>query len=235
MVFLLNIGNTHTQLAEASRGKIDTIVNIPTADVTADLLPNGVPQAAACVVPEVRFRLAQHDVFWLEGGIKSEIDLSQCDGAALGADRFANLIQLGSEYKLPALCVDFGTAITYELLDENKVFIGGAIAPGRRLMRNSLNTYTAQLPLVGIDVPPPKGPGVATGDQMLLGIDKGAVGGVKEIIEMMRNAVDGDLTVVGAGGDFKFFKDEIPEMIFGGEDFTLRGILKAWEKNNKCE
>ncbi|MCP3966395.1 MAG: type III pantothenate kinase [Lentisphaerae bacterium] len=231
MVFLLNIGNTHTQLAEASKGKIDTIINIPTADVTADLLPTGVPLAAACVVPEIRFRLAQHDVFWVESGIKCDIDLSLVDSGTLGADRLVNLIQMGSEYKLPALCIDFGTAITYELLDADKIFIGGAIAPGRRLMRNSLNNYTAQLPLVGIDVPPPKGPGIATGDQMLLGIDKGAVGAVKELVKVMRAAVDGKLTIIGSGGDYKFFKDKIPEMVFGGEDFTLKGILKAWENN----
>jgi type III pantothenate kinase len=235
MVFLLNIGNTHTQLAETSHGKIKTIVNIPSSELNSDMLPLGMPIAAACVVPDIRSKLEHHDFFWVEPGIKTDIDLSCVDSCALGADRLANLIELGEKHDLPALCIDFGTAITYELLDKNKIFIGGAIAPGRNLMRNSLNDYTAQLPLIGLEVPLSDGPGTATGDQMLLGIDRGAIGAVKELIKVMRKAVDGKLTIVGTGGDFDFFKDYFPEIIDGGEDFTLNGVLKAWENNRQCE
>ena len=235
MILLLNIGNTHTIIAEAENGKINSSRKISTSELNCEMLPQSLDIAAATVVPEFREKFKDHDIFWLEAGCQCDIDLSRVDSSTLGADRLANLIALEDEFTLPALCIDFGTAITFELLDENKVFTGGAIAPGRALMRNSMHNYTAQLPLVSLKTPPPKGPGVATGDQMLLGIDCGAVGAVKELIEIMRKSVDGDLKLVATGGDADFFIKNISGIEYAGDDFTLKGILKAWEINKTCK
>jgi type III pantothenate kinase len=235
MVILLNIGNTHTIIAEAENGKINSSRKILTTGLNSEMLPEAMPIAAATVVPEFRVRLKDRDIFWLESGCPCDIDLSRVDSSTLGADRLANLIALANEFPLPALCIDFGTAITFELLDENKVFIGGAIAPGRTLLRNCMHDYTAQLPLVSLKTPPPEGPGVATGDQMLLGIDSGVIGTVKELISIMRQSIDGDLNLVATGGDANFFIKNISGIEYAGDDFTLKGILKAWEIYTKCK
>ena len=235
MVLLLNIGNTHTIIAEAENGKINSSRKIFTAELNSEMLPTATPVAAATVVPEFRAKFKDYDIFWLDPGCQCDIDLSKVDSSTLGADRLANLIALEDKFSLPALCIDFGTAITFELLDENKVFTGGAIAPGRALMRNCMHDYTAQLPLVSLKIPPPKGPGVATGDQMILGIDCGAVGAVKELIEIMRKSVDEDLKLVATGGDADFFIKNISGIEYAGDDFTLKGILKAWESYKKCK
>ncbi len=235
MVLLLDIGNTHTRIAEAENGKISPVRKILTAKLNSRMLPAAMPAAAATVIPEFRTRFRDHDIFWLEPGCSCDIDLSLVDGSALGADRLANLIALGAEFTLPALCIDFGTAITFELLDKNKIFLGGAIAPGRVLLRNCMHDYTAQLPLVSLKTPPPDGPGVATGDQMLLGIDAGVIGTVKELIRIMRQSINGDLNLIAAGGDAKFFIKNISGIEYAGDDFTLKGILKAWEIYNKCK
>ena len=235
MVVLLNIGNTHTTIAEAENGKITSSRKILTTELNSGMLPDATPIAAATVVPEFRRTLKKHDIFWLEPGCQCNIDLSKVDSSTLGADRLANLIAVENEFKLPALCIDFGTAITFELLDENKVFTGGAIAPGRVLLRNCMHDYTAQLPLVSLKTPPPEGPGVATGDQMLLGIDSGAVGAVKELIEIMRRSVNGDLKLFATGGDANFFIKNISGIEYAGDDFTLKGILIAWEIYSKCK
>lgn len=235
MVLLLNIGNTHTCIAEAENGKISFLKKILTAELNNEMLPAAMPIAVATVVPEFRVRFRNRGIFWLEPGCPCDIDLSLVDSSTLGADRLANLIALGDGFPLPALCIDFGTAITFELLNDRKAFLGGAIAPGRALLRNSLHDYTAQLPLVSLKTPPPDGPGRATGDQMLLGIDGGAVGMVKELIQIMRRSVDGDLNIFAAGGDAEFFMKNIPGIEYAGDDFTLKGILKAWEIYNKCK
>lgn len=235
MVVLLNIGNTHTTIAEAENSEINSSRKFLTSELNSEMLPVATPIAAATVVPEFRTKFKEYDIFWLEPGCQCDIDLSRVDSSTLGADRLANLIALGDNFELPALCIDFGTAITFELLDENKVFTGGAIAPGRKLLRNSLHDYTAQLPLVSFKIPPPQGPGVATGDQMILGIDSGVVGAIKELIKIMRKSIDGNLKLVAAGGDADFFIKSISGLEYAGDDFTLKGILKAWEIYSKCK
>ena len=235
MVVLLNIGNTHTVIAEAENGRINSSRKILTVELNRKVLPGGVPVAAATVVPEFRKKFKDHDIFWLEPGCQCSIDLSRVDSSTLGADRLANLIALEDEFTLPALCIDFGTAITFELLDENRVFVGGAIAPGRALLRNSLHDYTAQLPLVSLKTPLPAGPGTATGDQMILGMDSGAIGAVKELIGIMRKSVKGNLNIVATGGDADFFIKNISGIEYAGDEFTLKGILKAWEIYRKCK
>ena len=235
MVVLLNIGNTHTIIAEAENGRINSSRKILTVDLNSKMLPAAMPTAAATVVPGFRRKLKDHDIFWLEPGCQCDIDLSMVDSSTLGADRLANLIALEDGFTLPALCIDFGTAITFELLNENKVFIGGAIAPGRALLRNCLHDYTAQLPLVSLNTPLPAGPGVATGDQMILGMDSGAVGAVKELIEIMRKSVNRNLNLLATGGDANFFIKNISGIEYAGDDFTLKGILKAWEIYSKCK
>jgi len=133
------------------------------------------------------------------------------------------------------LCIDFGTAVTFEMLDKDANYIGGAIAPGRDLLRRSMHDYTAQLPLVTLENSVPDDPGSTTGKQMLLGINAGILGAVKELVKMMRRNTDGILKIVGTGGDAEFFIKNIPEIEYAGDNFTLYGILKAWEIHNKCK
>lgn len=229
MVILLNIGNTHTQIAEADNGQIISRKKILSSKLESGLFPTAVPIAAATVVPELRSRLEEREIFWLDPETDCGLDLSQIDSSTLGADRLANLIALAAEYPLPAVCIDFGTAITFELLSRDKVVSGGAILPGRALMRNALHDYTAQLPLVPLETPPPETPGTNTRSQILLGIDGGLYGAVKELIEVMRRKAGKDLRVVATGGDAGFFIKRLSGVEYAGDDFTLKGILKAWE------
>lgn len=235
MVTLLNIGNTHTAIAEAENGQINSVRKILTAALNHEVLPENTPLAMATVVPEFRKRFAGTNVFRLEAGCRCNIRLEMVDSSTLGADRLANLIALEAKFPLPALCIDFGTAITFEMLDKDRNFIGGAIAPGRDLLRRALHDYTAQLPLVPLGQAAPDAPGTTTAEQMLLGINAGAAGTVKELIAVMRRSTDGDLKIVGTGGDAEFFIRNLPEIEYAGDNFTLYGILKAWETNRKCK
>ena len=235
MIILLNIGNTHTHIAEVKNGKIVSRRKIQTSDLNSKMLPEGVPLAAATVVPEIRTRLKVLDVFWVGPNNVCELDFSQVDNTTLGADRVANLVALSTEYPLPALCIDFGTAITFELLGCGNIVLGGAIMPGRALMRKAMRDYTAQLPLVSVQAPPPDGPGTNTADQMLLGVDIGLTGAIKELIEVMRDKAGKDLRIVATGGDAEFFTKRLSGIEYAGDDFTLKGILKAWETHKRCK
>lgn len=231
---LLNIGNTHTQWLTTPQAQFDcqTSGRVNTADWQLDLslLPAVESDCivwAACVVPAARKVLAQSGVYanlnWVDAQSATAcgLDFSLMDTSTLGADRIANAAAL-LEYPLPAVNFDCGTAITMEIVDADKRFAGGAIMPGRKLMRQSLFKGTAALPEIPLSNIVPQKPGTNTLQAMTLGIDRGAVGMVREMLDVVQ--AEKSFTAVVSGGDAPFFLQALPGLIDGGNFFTLRGI-----------
>ena len=231
MVLLLNIGNTYTQRGVWDGTEMELLPRCPTAELSSAVLPPGVEVAAACVVPEVRRRLSDSRIFWLEanncGGM---VDFSQVDCSTLGADRVANVLAASAFCRLPAVVVDCGTAITLELIDGGRVFRGGAIAPGRRLMRQALAAGTAQLPEIPFSQSFPQNPGNGTVESIRFGVDCGAVGLVRELVGRSCRALEGTASAVVTGGDADFFAGALPELEAMPADFTLQGLRLGWER-----
>ena len=229
-LILLDIGNTHTRIARSDGAAIRILRTLATSELSTDDLPRGERIAAASVVPRAAERLESCGVMFVTakncGGL---IDFSGVDAAALGADRAANAIAAAEFYELPVLVVDCGSAITCELVDEGRRFLGGAIAPGRMLQRRALHAGTAQLPEVALATTMPTGMGRTTAEAIRLGVDAGAVGMVRELARIMGNAAKLH-TIVLTGGDAKFFAPEFPEWKLAPEEFTLHGVRLAAEK-----
>lgn len=233
MLFVFNIGNTHTQYAVFDGKQPLAIKHCNTADFNTDFFPNGMPAVGASVAPPVTEKLSALDIFWVNSTIKSNIDFSLTEHATIGADRLANVFRLEEINALPAVCFDFGTAITMEIVDAERRFRGGAIAPGRMLLRRALNDYTAQLPLIELSPEPPEAFGCNTVETMRLGIDGGAISSVRGLIDKARATfTEHQVTFYGIGGDAPFFTKAIPELKTGGTDFTLQGVRRAWELNH---
>ena len=243
---LLNIGNTHTQWAFADRkGNIALPVKtVATAAWQQDLalLPpvsDNCRVWAASVVPTAASTLQNSgmykNLYWVNVAAAeiAGLDFSQMDSSTLGADRIANAAALVAGGKLPASNFDCGTAITLETVLENNVFAGGAIMPGRKLMRSALASGTAALPEVPLEMPLPEGLGLNTKAAMTLGIDLGAVGMVREL--MARSKSLGVKYMVASGGDAEFFCRHIPELESAGKLFTLRGIYHIAAKHLEKE
>ena len=229
-MILLDIGNTHTRIARSDGATIRILRTLATAELSAAELPENERIAAASVVPQAAKRLAGRNVEFITakncGGL---IDFSAVDATTLGADRVANAIAAAEFYELPVLVIDCGSAITCELVDEGKKFLGGAIAPGRMLQRRALHVGTAQLPEVPLAKTLPTGPGRTTATAIALGVDAGAVGTVRELVRVMGKAAN-LRTVILTGGDAKFFAAAFPEWQVAPEDFTLQGVRLAAEK-----
>lgn len=229
-MILLDIGNTHTRIARSDGPAIRILRTLPTAELAPELLPGGERVAAASVVPEAAARLKPLAVEFVTaancGGL---LDFSGVDGSTLGADRAANAIAAAESYELPALVVDCGSAITCELVDDRRRFLGGAIAPGRKLQRRALHAGTAQLPEIALAQIVPTAPGKNTAEAISVGVDAGAVGMVRELAGIMGKAVK-LRSIILAGGDAAFFASAFPEWIVAPEDFTLRGVRLAAEK-----
>jgi len=231
-VCILNIGNTHVQKVIFTNGAAGDIQTIETAVFEPDFIPQNIPCAAASVVPEISEKLQQKNVFFVNASGNLPFRLA-VDVRTVGADRLANAAQLVAEGTLPALCFDFGTAVTCEYVDEKKCFSGGAILPGRQLMRKALNLFTAQLPQVPLYDSETSFPAANTTDAIRLGTDSSLVAAVKNII-LKAQAITPDslLRVTACGGDRAFFLNAVQGMTDAGGLFTLSGIKNIWEYNH---
>ena len=227
MLFVLNIGNTNVHYGVYTNGGFENIQSCPTSAFSRDLLPDDMPLACACVVPSVLQYFDGLDVFFITAEVNLGFDLEKVDSTTIGADRLANAAGL-SLGNLPALCIDCGTALTFEAVNDKREFIGGAIAPGRALMRKALNDHTALLPSAPfVDSIPTIG--TTTVEAITVGIDRGIIGSVKEIISSISN--DTSFRTVAIGGDADFLCNNIPELTNGGDSFTLLGIVDIWKRN----
>jgi len=236
-MLLLDVGNTATRIALWDGKKIGAIRRIPTADLTSAQLPPGIPLAGACVVPDAWKRLETDDRprFRLSAdNCGNLLDFSRMDASTLGADRIANAIALAETFPLPGAVIDCGTAITMELVDAERRFLGGAILPGRNLLRRALFSGTAQLPELPLANDIPDAPGTNTCSAMKLGMDRGSIGAVREMLAVAEKFL-GSFTLVFTGGDAPFFAKAFPEAVLAPEDFTLQGVLLAARSSGSPE
>ncbi len=232
---LANIGNTNAEFAEYDDG----VPKNRSVCTTEALLTGALPEqlsgeihlVAATVVPEVKTRLDRFDPTWIGPDLDVGIDFSLVDSSTLGADRIANCIAAAELFPLPVIIVDCGTAITFEVIDKQRRFIGGAILPGRKLQRKALQAGTAQLPEVELIDDPLLSPGPDTVSAIQVGIDLGLIGAIGTIIEQFRRDLDHIAVAVAVGGDRSFFADRVPGLTDGPENFTLQGIAFAAGKS----
>ncbi|MBR0458222.1 MAG: type III pantothenate kinase [Victivallales bacterium] len=230
---LLNIGNTHVQIAADEPDGPRLLDVCDTADARAlgtipFLARLTMPwhATAVSVVPALQHALQQTfpHLRFLSHKDFSSLDFSRVDTSTLGMDRIANAAAAFDFAKGAAVVIDFGTCIHTVIVDATGCFLGGAILPGRMLLRKSLATYTAQLPLLPLrdEVPPPCGPN--TLEAIAAGVDLGVVGAVRELLAQTRRVLGESCRVFPAGGDAPFFLKALPELQPGPDLLTLRGV-----------
>lgn len=140
----------------------------------------------------------------------------------IGADRICNIIGSKLEYGDDVISVDFGTAITIDVL-ENGNFVGGAIVPGFKTAIGALFSKTAQLPKVEFYIPDYH-LGKNTIDNIQIGVIKTIFYGIERLVEEIKKERKKDFIIVTTGGDMGFFSKEIS--LFSNYDpyLTLKGI-----------
>lgn len=141
----------------------------------------------------------------------------------LGVDRIALVSASVAQFSdRNALIIDAGTCITYDFINKNNAYLGGAISPGIRLRYKSLNNLTANLPLLET-----KFPNGILGDSTENSIHSGVVFGVlKEIDGVISDYAKKyeHLTVILTGGDTKFLSNQLKNSIFANSNFLLEGL-----------
>jgi len=245
-ILLFDIGNTNTHVGLASGRRVTRQVNIPTAgwfDGTAARLvkkltgrarPDG---AALCSVvpratPFVRRAVRQMwPVELLELTPKTlrglGIDYPKPD--TIGPDRLANAVAARHHFGAPVVVVDFGTAVTFDVVNRAGNYAGGIIAPGLAAMTDYLHEKTALLPKIKIrEVKVVVGK--CTEQAMLIGAVHGYRGLVRELIgELKRELRVKHLPVVATGGYAKLIASKLPEISAVEPNLTLEGLRLVWE------
>ena len=143
---------------------------------------------------------------------------------SIGPDRLANAIALAHMHGAPGIVIDFGTAVTFDILSADKCYIGGVIAPGLRLMTDYLHERTALLPSVDLREPE-TAIGQSTEGAIVAGAAIGYRGMVKGILEALKKELSGQEThIVATGGDAEWIISGMGERIITDPDLTLHGL-----------
>ncbi len=245
MVLLLDIGNTHTHVGLADGPGIKEQILTETAgwkDGTAvraieDYIANAALEGACfcSVVPQASPFCAE---FLQRKGLKHlELTSKTIRGVGIdypkpetiGADRLANAIAVKALFGAPALVVDFGTAVTFDVVDSAGNYVGGIIAPGLSAMTDYLHEKTALLPRISI-----RDPGAVIGKNteqaMLIGAVHGYRGLIRGLIYELRVELEvRDLPVVATGGYAELIADNMREITDVKPNLTLEGLRLLWE------
>jgi type III pantothenate kinase len=143
---------------------------------------------------------------------------------SIGPDRLANAIALAYMHGAPGIVIDFGTAVTFDILSADKCYIGGVIAPGLRLMTDYLHERTALLPRVDLREPT-SAIGQSTEEAILAGAAIGYRGMVKGILEALKKELGiQDAHILATGGDAEWIISGMGERIITDPDLTLHGL-----------
>jgi type III pantothenate kinase len=149
----------------------------------------------------------------------------------VGADRLVNAVGAFVAYGGPNIIVDFGTATTFDVIDAEGNYLGGAICPGVNLSIEALHQASAQLPRVAIGRPPERIIGKNTVQAMRAGIFWGYVGMVDGIIARIRNELGTPAGVIATGGLAPLFAECAPSLERADPDLTLNGLFAVWQRN----
>jgi type III pantothenate kinase len=246
MELLFKVGNTHTVMGIAQTDKTFKIWRIDTKNLAtedeifshlytlfqfAGIHPENITQiGAASVVPSVNYSLQRLSEKYFQVqtvfvncnarifDIAYHVDYPQ----EIGADRIANVIAAKKEYGDQVIIVDFGTAITFDVVQQGN-FVGGAILPGFQTAMMALFSNTAQLPQVELRIPDHL-IGVNTIDNIQIGVLKIPILGIERLIEEIKQASPIDYTVVCTGGLGKFLIGSSWLFDCYDADLTLKGI-----------
>jgi type III pantothenate kinase len=229
MNLILDIGNTLVKLAVYKKKRLLYKTSFPLGELV-EVYRNtkkSYPELSAVIIssvgrmPKSNIAVIKEDLRVLELNHLTKVPFNNLYASpkTLGVDRVALVSASVDQFpNKNVLIIDAGTCVTYDFINQNNDYLGGAISPGLRLRYKSLNTLTANLPLLET-----KQPLNIIGDSTASSIHSGVVYGlVKEIdglIDHYRSQYQ-DLTVILTGGDAGFLSNQLKNSIFANSKFS---------------
>ena len=169
----------------------------------------------------------------VEAGIKTGIRIVTPNPQQIGADRIVDAVGAYEIYGGPVLVIDFGTATTYDFVDESGAFLGGITAPGIRISAKALSEDAAKLPEIEIKKPESI-LGQDTITSMQAGIVYGQIGQTEYIINKVKEEVGlENVKTVVTGGLGRIIANETTCIDIYDPNLTLKGIYRVYKKQNR--
>jgi type III pantothenate kinase len=252
LLLVLDVGNTNTVVGLFEGTELRSHWRLSTQiDRTADevglwlrqlldwegISPSGLEAVAVgSVVPPMDPRLDEGirrylelAPFFIVPGIKTGMPLRVEAPQELGADRLCDAVAAYDLFGGPCVVIDFGTAVTWEVVSAKGEYLGGAIAPGPSVTAEALSSKAAKLPRVAMS-PPPRVIGKATVDSIQSGVFYGYLGLVEGVTRRILDEL-GPATVVATGGFAENLAHHTSIIQHVEPNLTLVGLRLLWVRN----
>ena len=247
MILLFDIGNTHTHIGLANGRRVFKQINVPTRawaggkaaaalakfvgarEITGAMLCSVVPRATPLVRRCLRTAW-KLEVLELTPKTLRGVGIDYPKPNTIGPDRLANAAAARFHFGAPVVVVDFGTAVTFDVVNAAGNYVGGIIAPGLSAMTDYLHEKTALLPRIRIREVA-SAIGKSTEHAMLIGAVHGYRGLVRGLlVELKRELKVRRLPVVATGGYAQLLAARLPEFTAVVPDLTLEGLRLVWSQ-----
>lgn len=232
-ILSFRVATEHKKTSDEYGGQLISILKnngVSPRDITGGIISS--------VVPPLDYTLERMCNTYLKitplvvgSGLKTGMNLKVDNAKEVGADRVVNNVAAVKKYGAPLIVIDFGTATTFNVINEKGEFIGGAVAPGIRGSLESLVSGTAKLPRVEIETPKSV-IGKNTTTNMQAGIVFGFAGLVGYIVKKIRREMKlPDMRVVATGGFSEIIAREISCIDHVDKLLTLQGLKYLYDIN----
>lgn len=239
---LIDISNSFVKMAFATTERIDKPMRQPTVKLTAAalrrILAKRSPRAivVSSVVPAKNKAIIAAAgairTLFLAPDLDLGVGIDYPSPRSIGGDRLANAAAVARLYRHPAIVVDFGTAVTFDVVSAKGDYVGGVIAPGLEAMTNFLYQRTALLPKLTLREPA-RAIGKTTRDAMMSGAIYGYRGLVHEILARLvaENFRRKKPCIVATGGYAQLIAEKMPEIDAVHPNLTLEGLRIVGNRN----
>ncbi len=198
--------------------------------VDAAIIANVVPPAQYSLSQLVRRYFKVRPLVIRDPRVKLGIDIVIDRPEQVGADRLMNAIGGYTMHGGDLIVIDFGTATSFDIVDQDGNFSGSILAPGINLSVEALYMAASALPRVAIEKPD-KVIGKATIPAMQSGIFWGYVGMIEGLVQRVKDELGRDMKVVVTGGLAPLFADVMTIFSAVEPDLTICGLIEVYKRN----
>ena len=239
---LVDVSNSYVKLAFASRERIGKPARLPTSKLTAAAMRHILRGrkvgtiVVSSVVPKrnkaIVAAAGSARTLFLTPKLDLGVGIDYPAPRSIGADRLANAAAVSQLYGYPAIVVDFGTAVTFDVVSSGGDYVGGVIAPGLEAMTSFLYQRTALLPKLTLREPK-RAIGKTTRDAMMSGAVLGYRGLVREILIRLtaENFPRRKPRLIATGGYAQLIARKLPEIEAVHTNLTLEGLRIIANRN----